>query len=56
MKAEELFGMSQDRLAELQKMYQQSGEKGLLAEGLGILPRGVKAAAKIRKYFSVRFL
>jgi len=28
MKAEELFGMSQDRLAELQKAYRQSGEKG----------------------------
>jgi tetratricopeptide (TPR) repeat protein len=28
MKAEELFGMNQDRLAELQKTYQQSGEKG----------------------------
>src|SRR5262249_32034009 len=28
MKAEELLGMSQDRLAELQKMYQQFGEKG----------------------------
>ncbi len=28
MKAEELFGMSQDRLAELRKVYHQSGEKG----------------------------
>jgi TolB-like protein/DNA-binding winged helix-turn-helix (wHTH) protein len=28
MKAEELFGMSQDRLAELRKVYLQSGEKG----------------------------
>jgi tetratricopeptide (TPR) repeat protein len=28
MKAEELFGMSQDRLAELRKAYHQSGEKG----------------------------
>jgi len=27
-KAEELFGMSQDRLGELRKAYQQSGEKG----------------------------
>ena len=28
MKAEELFGMSQDRLAVLRKVYRQSGEKG----------------------------
>jgi TolB-like protein/DNA-binding winged helix-turn-helix (wHTH) protein len=28
LKAEELFGMSQDRLAELRKVYHQSGEKG----------------------------
>jgi tetratricopeptide (TPR) repeat protein len=28
LKAEELFGMSQDRLAELRRAYQQSGEKG----------------------------
>jgi hypothetical protein len=28
MKAEELFGLSQDRLAELRKAYQQSDEKG----------------------------
>jgi TolB-like protein/DNA-binding winged helix-turn-helix (wHTH) protein/Tfp pilus assembly protein PilF len=47
MKAEELFGMSQDRLSELRKMYHQLGEKGYWRK---ILAFCEEASAHPRKF------
>jgi TolB-like protein/DNA-binding winged helix-turn-helix (wHTH) protein len=49
MKAEELFGMSQDRLAELREVYHQSDEKGYWRK---ILAFCREASKKIRKFGS----
>ena len=46
MKAEELFGMSQDRLAELRKAYQQSGVKGYWRQNLAFCQEASKQARK----------
>ena len=46
MKAEELFGMSQDRLAELRKAYQQSGVKGYWRQNLVFCQEASKQARK----------
>jgi tetratricopeptide (TPR) repeat protein len=45
-KAEELFGMSQDRLAELQKAYQQSGAKGYWRKSLELCKLGIRQPRK----------
>jgi len=44
-KAQEVFGLSPNRLAELRMAYQQSGEKGYWRKTLGVLSGGLKAAA-----------
>lgn len=49
MKAEELLGMSQDRLAELRKAYQKSGEKGYWRKSLEFCR---KASTEARKFAS----
>ena len=49
MKAEELFGMSQDRLAELRKAYYQSGERGYWGKSLAFCR---EASKKTRKFGS----
>jgi TolB-like protein/DNA-binding winged helix-turn-helix (wHTH) protein/Tfp pilus assembly protein PilF len=49
MKAEELFGMSQDRLAELRKAYYQSGERGYWGKSLAFCR---EASKKRRKFGS----
>lgn len=46
MKAEELFGMSQDRLSELRKAYQQSGERGYWGKSLAFCREASKQPRK----------
>ena len=50
MKAEQLFGMSVDRLAELSKAYQQSGEKGYWRQMLAFCR---EASKHPRKFASI---
>ena len=50
LKAEELFGMRQDRLAELRKAYEQSGAKGYWRKSLELCELGIRQP---RKFASV---
>ena len=49
MKTEELFGLSQDRLAELRRVYHQSGEKGYWRKILAICREGSKRPRKFAR-------
>ena len=46
LKAEELFGMSQNRLAELRKAYHQSGTKGYWRKSLELCELGIRQPRK----------
>jgi adenylate cyclase len=46
MKAEKLFGMSQDRLAELRRVYDQSGEGGYWRKSLAFCREASKQSRK----------
>ena len=46
MKAEELFGMSRDRLADLRKAYHETGEKGYWAKSLAFCREASKQSRK----------
>ncbi len=46
LKAEELFGMTQDRLAELRKAYHQSGAKGYWRKSLELCELGIRRPRK----------
>ncbi|HET6930331.1 MAG TPA: tetratricopeptide repeat protein, partial [Candidatus Acidoferrum sp.] len=47
LRAEELFGMSQDRLAELRKVYQRSGAKGYWSKNLELCEQAFRQPRKL---------
>jgi hypothetical protein len=49
MKTEELFGLSQDRLAQLRRVYHQSGEKDYWRKILAICHEGSKRPRKFAR-------